>query len=422
MKGLIKMKTFYELYNKLITSALNNNLDEDLSSEEIKDFDSYHVDCLLHPEKHTTVISTADCDCSEEEKANCIRVCMFDALKYDENGNVMISENLCTGCSECIKNCKYNKLTDNTYVLPVIDMLINSKEPVYAIVAPAFIRQFHQEMTQGRLRSVLKKLGFTGMIEVALFADMLTLKEALEFDKSIKTDKDFMLTSCCCPVWIGMIRKSYADLLKHLPTSVSPMIACGRAVKMLYPGAKTVFIGPCIAKKSEAREKDIADAVDYVLTFQEMNDILIAANIKTEDFPEDVRDHSSFAGRIYARSEGVSLAVQTAVDKINPNRTLPLKSYCADGIKDCKDLLDQISQGQIKGNFIEGMGCKGGCVGGPKVILPSSEGKTLVDEYANNATTKTPADNPYVIELLNKMGFETIESLLIDNDVFVRKL
>ena len=73
------------------------------------------------------------------------------------------------------------------------------------------------------------------MVEVALFADILTLKEALEFDKNILTDKDFQLTSCCCPMWIAMIRKVYHELIPHVPASVSPMAACGRAIKALHP-------------------------------------------------------------------------------------------------------------------------------------------------------------------------------------------
>ena len=104
-------------------------------------------------------------------------------------------------------------------------------------------------VTPGRLRSAFKALGFAGMVEVALFADILTLKEALDFDELVRSEEDFLLTSCCCPIWIAMIRKVYGSLTPHIPASVSPMIACGRAVKQLVPGAVTVFIGPCVAKK-----------------------------------------------------------------------------------------------------------------------------------------------------------------------------
>lgn len=108
--------------------------------------------------------------------------------------------------------------------------------PVYAIVAPAFIGQFAEDITPGQLRAAFKALGFAGMVEVALFADILTLKEALEFDATIHTDQDFLLTSCCCPMWIAMIRKVYAQLTPHIPGAVSPMIACGRVVKRAGTG------------------------------------------------------------------------------------------------------------------------------------------------------------------------------------------
>ena len=113
----------------------------------------------------------------------------------------------------------------------------------------AFLGQFSKEVTPGKLRTAFKQLGFDGMLEVALFADILTLKEALEFDKNILTDTDFQLTSCCCPLWIAMIRKVYNELMPHVPGSVSPMVAAGRTVKHIHHEATTVFIGPCIAKR-----------------------------------------------------------------------------------------------------------------------------------------------------------------------------
>ena len=95
------------------------------------------------------------------------------------------------------------------------------------------------------------------MLEVAVFADILTLKEALEFDRNIQSEDQFQLTSCCCPMWIAMIKKLYHQLLPNVPGSVSPMIAGGRTVKALHPKAKTVFIGPCLAKKAERNEPDL---------------------------------------------------------------------------------------------------------------------------------------------------------------------
>jgi iron only hydrogenase large subunit-like protein len=200
------------------------------------------------------------------------------------------------------------------------------------------------------------------------------------------------------------------------------MVACGRSIKKLYPEAKTVFIGPCVAKKAEAKEKDIIESVDFVLTFQEIQDIFDIAKINLKSLPEDLRDHSSTAGRIYARTGGVSQAVQNTVNRINPERSIPLRAKQANGVVECKALLNDIKNGIITDNFLEGMGCVGGCVGGPKVLINKEEGTLHVNNYGKEAAYKTPVDNPYVIELLNRLGFDSIESLLEGNNMFTRDL
>lgn len=415
------MKTFYSLYNKAIEAGVKNKIAEELRDpEKLVDYDPHHLDCLLNPDKHAPVIRLDDCPCSEEQKTECQKACMFNAIGRDKDGNIMISRKNCVGCGDCIEKCKEN-LTDRKEILPVLELLNDSEEPIYAMIAPAFISQFSEEVTPGKLRSAFKVLGFAGMIEVALFADILTLKEALEFDRSIITDEDFLLTSCCCPIWIAMIRKIYNKLVPHIPASVSPMVACGRSIKKLYPNAKTVFIGPCLAKKAEAKEEDIKDAVDYVLTFREVADIFEVAGIDPSKLGEDLRDHSSEAGRIYARTGGVSEAVQKTLNRLRPNRKIPLKAQQANGAVECKALLNEIRNGNINANFLEGMGCVGGCVGGPRIIIDKEKGRVHVNEYGKQAKHETPADNPYVIELLQKLGFETIDSLLEDDTMFTRK-
>lgn len=301
-------------------------------------------------------------------------------------------------------------------IIDVIDTVRNGKTLTYAMIAPAFLGQFSKEITPGKLRSALKYLGFTGMVEVSLFADILTLKEALEFNKNINDKSDFMLTSCCCPMWIAMLRKK--NFLSHVPASVSPMIACGRAIKIIHPQAITVFIGPCLAKKSEAREKDLVGSVDYVLTFQEVASIFNALAINPKNVKEINRDHSSKAGRIYARTGGVSQAVMETVKRINPNKKIITKQ--ANGVVECKKLMEEFESKTKSANFFEGMGCIGGCVGGPKKIIDKSTATQNVDNYANKAVYQTPIDNPYVIKLLNMLGFDTIESLLADSKIFTR--
>lgn len=414
------MQSFKDLYNRLVKAAVENRTAEEVDKIRKQDFDPHHLDCLLHPKNFGPVWRLENCDCPEEERDKCPVKCLFDAIERNAEGELTINMEKCIGCSDCIDSCKAEKLVGSKEVLPALEAVNKAEGPVYAMIAPAFTSQFSEKVSPGKLRSAFKRLGFSGMVEVALFADILTLKEALEFDRSILTEKDFLLTSCCCPMWIAMIRRVYNQFVPHVPGSVSPMVACGRSIKLLEPNSVTVFIGPCIAKKAEAREKDIADAVDFVLTFREMQDIFEASNINPGELEEDSRDHSSKAGRIYARTGGVSEAVKATVECLNPHRTISVRTLQADGMPACKEMLNSLKEGTITANFLEGMGCVGGCVGGPKAILNREDGRKNVDRYGSQAAYSTPIDNPYVIDLLHRLGFDTVERLLEHSDIFTR--
>ena len=372
--------TFEELINSL-PGQEKNDLKNNLKPEDISQDDIYkELDCLISPKKHDVI--------------------------WDKEKNLY--DNMLD---------KISLLTKDTQdVLNIIKDNSANNKLVYAMIAPAFLGQFSDQVTPGKLRSALKYLGFTGMVEVSLFADILTLIEALEFNQKINNESDFMLTSCCCPMWIGMLRKN--NLLSHVPGTVSPMLAAARSIKIIHPEAITVFIGPCMAKKTEAHEEDLDGATDYVLTFQEINSLLNLFNIKPETMPEINRDHSSKAGRIYARAGGVSQSIVDTVKKLNPDKKIVIK--CANGVIECKKLMEEFKSPNKTANFYEGMGCLGGCVGGPKKIIDKDIAKQNVDNYADTARYATPLDNPYVIKLLNMLGFDTVESLLSDNKIFAR--
>lgn len=409
------MTTFEELYHELVRRAVRPD------DTPLPEYDPHHLECLLHPEKQAPVLRTSACQESCEEDSACQKSCIFDAIIKNKDGTIEISEDKCVGCSACIDACKMERLSASKDILPAMKAVREAKGPTYVLVAPAFLGQFSEQVTPGKLRNAFKELGFSGMVEVALFADILTLKEALEFDRNIVQDGDYQLTSCCCPIWIAMIRKSYHQLMPHVLGAVSPMIACGRTVKQLHPDAVTVFVGPCIAKKAEAREADVKGAVDFVLTFQEVQDIFEAAEIDPAAMPESERDHSSRAGRIYARTGGVSEAVQSTVRQLNPDRTITVLTRQADGVPACRAMMEELLSGKAEANFFEGMGCVGGCVGGPKAILGKEEGREHVNQYGDSATYATPLENPYVIELLHRLSFDTVEELLEYSDIFTRK-
>lgn len=407
------MKTFQQLYEDLLRQKVS--VEEPLP----KEYDPKHLDCLLYPEEYAPVISTDTCaDCFERA---CQKSCIFDAIETGKEGELFINPSRCERCAACIDACKSNHLAASKDVLPAMRAVRNASGPVYLMIAPAFSGQFRGHVTAGKLRSACKALGFTGMVEVALFADILTLKEALEFERHVREPGDFQLTSCCCPVWIAMIRKRYHELLPHVPGAVSPMVACGRFLKRIHPDAVTIFAGPCLAKKKEAKEPDIADAVDYVLTFQEMQDIFDAAEISLEELPEEEKEHASKAGRLYARTGGVSQAVEEMVRQLSPDGKIGVRCEQANGTKECMEMMRRIQNKETDANFFEGMGCIGGCVGGPKAIIDSEKGKRYVDEYAKNSIYQTPLENPYVRKLLEELGFETVEELLEDNTLLTRE-
>lgn len=407
------MKTFDELYRELLQRKIAQ--DESLPEE----YDPYHLDCLLHPEKYAPVLHMKECEKCAYDQA-CKNSCIFDAIERKEDGKLRINPSLCTGCEACIEACENGNLTASKDALPAMKAVREAKGPVYMMVAPAFFGQFREAVTPGKLRTAFRALGFTGMVEVALFADILTLKEALEFDRHVQKSGDYQLTSCCCPVWIAMIRKIFHELMPHVPGAVSPMIACGRMIKRIHPDAITVFAGPCLAKKQEAREPDIADAVDYVLTFQEVQDIFDAADIRPEELHDAGKEHASKAGRLYARTGGVSQAVTEMVDQLCPDRSIRVQSEQADGPKACMEMIRRIKEGRTDANFFEGMGCAGGCVGGPKAVLDVAEGTKHVDAYGDSAKYRTPLENPYARKVLKKLGIETVEELLTDDGMLTR--
>ncbi len=413
------MITFFELYNRVLHDTINGVEISDIENKYSELVDNEQLDCLLHPKKHPPIWHIGRCTCPPDKKSACLESCPFEAIKPNEEGNIKISKEDCVGCYSCVNACPAEKLTASRDIIPALNAVRSNKGLSYALVAPAFLGQF-EKATPGTLRTALKKIGFDGMIEVSLFADILTLKESLEFNRNIKKETDFQLTSCCCPIWIAMIRKIYNDLMPHVPGSVSPMVASGRTIKHLYPDAVTVFFGPCMAKKSEARELDIAGAIDYVLTFQEAKDIFDALNINPADMEESEKDHSSRAGRLYARTQGVSWAVERTVKKLSPNNPIQIRTQQADGVPACKAMINQLLAGKTNANFFEGMGCVGGCVGGPKSIIDRDKGRINVNEYGNSATYETPIDNPFVIELLHRLGFDTVDSLLEESEIFTR--
>jgi len=421
--GDIKIGSLDEkMLRAYIASALGQEPDENIDLRQLAER------ALKEYDMNKSILTVAgDCkDCMDDGKKEhkCIESCPFDAMFADRNGGkVKVHMDKCQGCGECIEACDLNKVVDKIQYMPIANLIRDEKAPVYATIAPAYIGQFGENVTPGKLRTAIKMLGFKDLVEVAIFADILSIKEAVEFKRFVKNEGDFMLTSCCCPVWMSLIKKHYKNLIGHLTPTVSPMIASGRVLKKIVPEAKVVFIGPCVAKKSEAKEKSIAGAIDYVMTFDELDEVFKAAEINLEDLHEEVSDCSSKGGRIYARTGGVSQCIEDTLEKLSPKWSVKLKAAQGNGIKECKSLLEKALKSELDVNFLEGMGCVGGCVGGPKVIIGKELGREMVDEYGDEADYRTPADSDCVLMILRSIGIENINELYEDNEkshIFLR--
>lgn len=374
-------------------------------------------------------------DCEEVDgKTKCQSVCPFDAILKEPIGNEkFIDPDLCISCGRCVSVCDKGKYLDTKEFLPLAGLL-GRDDKVFAIVAPAIAGQFGKNVSLDQLREAFIKIGFTDMIEVAMAADVLSFKEAMEFNDHItkhyeKTkghsdspiSPDITISSCCCPVWVSMLRKVYYEIIDNVTPSVSPMIAMGRIIKKLDPDAKVVFIGPCIAKKMEAKEKDICDAVDFVLTFQEVNAMFEVVGVNPNDLlGVPSVEYATRGGRLYARAGGVAEAVYDVVYQLYPESRDLFKQVEADGVPDCKKLLDQLLAGEVKATFVEGMGCPGGCVGGPKRIVDKKIGKDAVNKEAYDSSIKIPINSEILMDLLQRCGFEDVEDLQHKGSMFER--
>jgi len=190
------------------------------------------------------------------------------------------------------------------------------------------------------------------------------------------------------------------------------MIAAGRFLKNLYQNARVVFIAPCIAKKAEINEPGLKGAIDYVINFRELSEIFSALAINPGDLPGEEKDQASLGGRIYARTGGVSFSVKTVLNRLEPQRLVKLKPKRVDGVKSCKAILDDLSAGKdINANFIEGMGCVGGCVGGPRTNIDTDKATRAVNEFGEDSLIMTPFDNLNVMKILKQSGINSIEEI-----------
>ncbi len=318
----------------------------------------------------------------------CERACKVDAIKMGESRAAEVDNNKCIACGACVYQCPFGAIMDKSYILDVIDIIKksenNKKYKVFAVVAPSISSQFTYAAL-GQVLSGIKELGFYHVVEAALGADMVADAESMEL-----AEKGF-LTSSCCPAFVNFVEKQFPQMLEHVSHNLSPMATIAKYIKETTPGAKIVFIGPCTAKKMEVQKEKVAPWVDSVITFEELQALFDSKDIDITTLPEDVLDNASYFGRIFARSGGLADAVAQAL-KENGVTDFELKAEACDGIEACKLALLKASKGRLDANFIEGMACIGGCIGGAGCLTHGMKDRTQVDKYGEEAMEKTIKD------------------------------
>ncbi len=320
-------------------------------------------------------------------KRPCVNSCKVKAISMNEDKAAVVDNDKCIECGACVYQCPFGAITDKSFILNVVDMLKKSASgayKVYAIVAPTISSQFTYARL-GQVISGIKALGFFTVVEAALGADMVADSEAREL-----VEKG-LLTSSCCPAFVDYVRGQFPALSKHISSNLSPMAAIARYIKSKEPTAKTVFIGPCTAKKAELRRDEVKPYIDSVITFEELQALFDSRDIDITSLSEDVLDNASYFGRIFARSGGLTDAVREAI-KENNLTGFDLKPVPCDGIEACRMALLKLSKNALDGNFIEGMACLGGCIGGAGCLTHGEKNKSEVDKYSMEAYEKTISD------------------------------
>ena len=321
-------------------------------------------------------------------KRPCENACKIKAISMNENKAAAINNDKCIACGACVYQCPFGAITDKSFILDVIDIIKksenNAKYKVYAVVAPTISSQFKYAKL-GQVITGLKKLGFHTVIEAALGADMVAFAESKEL-----AEKGF-LTSSCCPAFVSYIEKSFPQLLPYVSHNLSPMGAISKYIKDTEENCRVIFIGPCTAKKAEVQKDSVRPYVDAALTFEELQALFDSRDIDITELEEGMLDNASYYGRIFARCGGLSDAVAEGL-KEHGIDDFELNACSCDGIEACRTALLKKSKDKLDANFIEGMACIGGCIGGAGCLTHGERNKAEVDKYGREAYEKTISD------------------------------
>ncbi|UMZ72770.1 sigma 54-interacting transcriptional regulator [Natranaerofaba carboxydovora] len=335
----------------------------------------------------------------------CIRNCPVKAIKV-EDGQAQIIEKYCINCGQCRKVCSQNAKEVQNDKDNVLNLL--KKQKTIALLAPSFVAAFEKDPY--RTIGVLKELGFDKVCEVAYGAELV----AEEYNKQFVRDqqKKPVLTSPC-PVIINLVEKHYPKLTQYLMPVVSPMIAASRVLQKMYGNHYSIiFIGPCIAKKSEITHPHVEGDVDYVLTFTELKEMLSENKISIDKTPKKELDKPyASEGAVFPLPGGLLKAANLENDILNH------KIITAEGEEDVFEILDAIKTKQISNSLIDILYCKG-CIDGPEINNDKSlfYRKKLVADFAKQKLKSKKEDKRYTNIVLTREFSPVDRSEILPDD------
>ena len=320
-------------------------------------------------------------------KRPCVNACKVKAISMNEDKAATIDNEKCISCGACVYQCPFGAITDKSFIINVIDLIQrsenNTKYKVYAVVAPTIASQFSYAKL-GQVVKGIKELGFHSVVEAALGADMVAFSEGREL-----AEKGF-LTSSCCPAFVDYIKKNHPDMVGNISHNLSPLASIAQYIKKTDPDCKIVFMGPCTAKKMEFQKEEVHPYIDSVITFEELQALFDSKDINITELGEELLDNASYYGRIFARCGGLADAVQESLKE--QGIEFDLKATSCNGIEECRVALIKKSKNLSDSNFIEGMACVGGCIGGAGCLTHGEKNKAEVDKYGKEAHEKTISD------------------------------
>jgi iron only hydrogenase large subunit-like protein len=293
----------------------------------------------------------------------CEEACPVGAIKKNESGKEEIDPDKCVYCGKCITACPFGAIFELSAVIDVM-RAIERKEQVIAMVAPSILAQYAE--TPGQVFAAIEKIGFSEVVEVARGAEVTARNEAIELKEKLEEGQPFMTTSCC-PSYVETVNKHVPGLKPYVSHTRSPLGYTAEELRGKYPDAKLVFIGPCVAKRKEARDQNSAD---YVLSFEELDSIMEGMGIEPAKL-EAIAVHSyTKESRGFAQSGGVLGAV------LAEKQAEGFSYETINGIdKAMIRTMKQMEKGKVTARFYEVMACEGGCIAGPGANIKSAKAK-----------------------------------------------